>query len=329
MEASRKDLSKPDQGRGVYDFYLAPMEGVTDFWMREALTEFGQYRAAFTEFLRVSAGPLPKKAILHRLPEAIRQGCKTKSGVPVYLQILGGNPEFVAETAAVAVDLGVPGIDLNFGCPAPVVNRSDGGAALLKDLPRMQRIIEAVRRVVPEKTVRFSVKMRLGWDQIETCLEAGKRAEDAGADAITLHGRTRMQSYGPPVRWDMIERLSKTVQIPVIANGDLWSFEDVLECQKITGLQQFMIARGALAQPNLTKGFMRESVLNFYYLKRFVEITEESGVSHDFILKKLKQWGQYGVRGHRLPYFDRLKTLQSVNAFIKTYEECFFEPHSG
>ena len=141
---------------------LAPMEGVVDAVMREQLTAIGGYERCVTEFVRVSQTVLPKRVFFRYAPE-LRQGGLTSSGTPVYLQLLGSNPELVAANAARAASLGAPGIDLNFGCPANTVNRSRGGAVLLRSPKLIRSICEQVRDSVPERTP-VTAKIRLGYD---------------------------------------------------------------------------------------------------------------------------------------------------------------------
>jgi tRNA-dihydrouridine synthase C len=149
------------------------MEGVVDAVMREQLTAIGGYERCVTEFVRVSQTVLPKRVFFRYAPE-LRQGGLTPSGTPVYLQLLGSDPELMAANAARAAALGAPGIDLNFGCPAKTVNRSQGGAVLLRSPQLIRSICEQVRDSVPEHTP-VTAKIRLGYDsdeQFEEILDA-------------------------------------------------------------------------------------------------------------------------------------------------------------
>ena len=155
---------------------LAPMEGVVDHTMRELLTAVGGLDRCVTEFLRVSDRLLPPR-VFHRVCPELSGGGITTSGVPVYLQLLGGQPGPMAENAARAAELGAPGIDLNFGCPAKTVNKSDGGAIILRQPERVHRIVSAVRAAVPAE-VPVTVKTRLGFDHGEDFqVRAGARRE--------------------------------------------------------------------------------------------------------------------------------------------------------
>ena len=131
---------------------LAPMEGVIDHTMRELLTSLGSVDRCVTEFVRVSERLLPPR-VFYRLCPELRQGGTTAAGVPVYLQLLGGDPTVVAENAARAAELGAPGVDLNFGCPAKTVNKSDGGSILLREPDRVAAITAAARVAVAARTI--------------------------------------------------------------------------------------------------------------------------------------------------------------------------------
>ncbi|MCC6217880.1 MAG: tRNA-dihydrouridine synthase, partial [Aquabacterium sp.] len=140
---------------------LAPMEGLLDFTLRDALTRVGGLDRCVSEFIRVTDAVLPERAYVRVIPE-LRQGSRTSAGVPVRAQLLGSDPICLADNAAFLATLGPAGIDLNFGCPAKVVNRHGGGAALLQEPELVHRIVREVRRAVPTD-MPVSAKMRLGF----------------------------------------------------------------------------------------------------------------------------------------------------------------------
>src|SRR5687768_16120481 len=141
---------------------LAPMEGVLDFVLRDLLSEIGGFDRMVTEFVRVTERLLPASAYYKSCPE-LKTGGRTRSGTPVFVQLLGGQAGPVSENAGLAAELGAPGIDLNFGCPAKTVNRHDGGAALLKQPERVFEVTRAVRAAVPAG-IPVTAKVRLGFD---------------------------------------------------------------------------------------------------------------------------------------------------------------------
>jgi tRNA-dihydrouridine synthase C len=230
---------------------LAPMEGVIDHTMRELLTSLGGIDRCVTEFLRVSDRLLPPR-VFHRLCPELARGGTTSSGVPVYLQLLGGEAGVVAENAARGAELGAPGIDLNFGCPAKTVNRSNGGAILLRDPARVADIVAAVRRAVPAD-IPVTVKIRLGFENRERFLEIVRGIEDARADELTIHARTRKDGYRPPAYWDAIALARECVSLPLIANGEIWSADDALRCRAASGCGDLMLGRGVLCRPDLPR----------------------------------------------------------------------------
>ena len=166
------------------------------------------------------------------------------------LQLLGGDPGRMAEAAARAHELGAAAIDINFGCPAPTVNRHDGGAALLRFPHRIREIVSAVRAAVPA-AVPVSAKLRLGWDGIDAIDENAAMAAEGGAAWLTVHGRTRVAGYAPPVFWKPIGRVRERLGLPVVANGDIWTLSDFRRCREESGCIHFMLGRGALADPLL------------------------------------------------------------------------------
>ena len=228
---------------------LAPMEGVVDAVMREQLTGIGGYERCVTEFVRVSQTLLPKRVFFRYAPE-LRQGGLTPSGTPVYLQLLGSDPELMAANAARAASLGAPGIDLNFGCPAKTVNRSQGGAVLLRSPQLIRSICEQVRDSVPEHTP-VTAKMRLGYDSDEQFEEILDALSGVALSEITIHARTKRQGYRPPAHWHQLKKARLALPYPVIANGELWTPADVARCAEISGCDAFMLARGALCRPDL------------------------------------------------------------------------------
>lgn len=228
---------------------LAPMEGVVNAVMREHLTAIGGYERCVTEFVRVSQTVLPKRVFFRYAPE-LRQGGLTPSGTPVYLQLLGSSPELMAANAKVAASLGAPGIDLNFGCPAKTVNRSQGGAALLRSPQLIRSICEQVRDSVPER-IPVTAKIRLGYDSDERFEEILNVLSGVALSEITIHARTKRQGYRPPAHWHQLRPARLTLPYPVIANGELWTPADVARCAEISGCHAFMLARGALCRPDL------------------------------------------------------------------------------
>jgi tRNA-dihydrouridine synthase C len=230
---------------------LAPMEGVIDHTMRELLTSLGGLDRCVTEFVRVSDRLLPAKVFRRLCPE-LDTGGTTPYKVPVYVQILGGQAQVVAENAARAAQLGAHGVDLNFGCPAKTVNKSDGGAIILRQPERVADITAAVRRAVPEH-VPVTVKTRLGYEDQDRFLDIALGIAESGASELTVHARTKRHGYRPPAYWEEIARAREVISIPVIANGEIWSPEDARRCRQISACSDLMLGRGVLCRPDLPR----------------------------------------------------------------------------
>ena len=198
--AKRELVATRPDAEGLF-VALAPMDGVTDGSYREVMTQLFGGRSGISicvsEFVRVVRQPVTPAVFRRHCPE-LDHGGRTRAGVPVFVQLLGGEPHWMAEAAKVAVELGAPGIDLNFGCPAKTVNSSDGGATLLKQPCRVEQVTRAVREVVPD-TMPVTVKIRVGWADASGIVDIAHAAEQGGASWLTIHGRTRKQLYKPPV----------------------------------------------------------------------------------------------------------------------------------
>jgi tRNA-dihydrouridine synthase C len=228
---------------------LAPMEGLLDCVLRDILTRVGGVDHCVSEFIRVTNTVLPKRSFIRVMPELLNGG-RTPSGVPVVGQLLGSDPNCLAENAAQLASLGPAGIDLNFGCPAKVVNRHGGGAMLLDDPELIGKIVSAVRRAVPEN-MAVSAKMRLGFNDDKRAEECAMAMADAGANSIVIHARTKVDGYRPPAYWERIADVRSVVKIPITANGEIWTVDDAQRCRLISGCTDIMIGRGMVANPGL------------------------------------------------------------------------------
>lgn len=228
---------------------LAPMEGLLDFTLRDTLTQVGGIDRCVSEFIRVTGTLLPDRAFLRIVPE-LRHGGRTRAGVPVRAQLLGSDPECLADNAAKLAALGPAGIDLNFGCPAKVVNRHGGGAALLQEPELVHRIVRAVRRAVPA-TMPVSAKMRLGFDDDSRAEECAVAIAEGGAGELVVHARTKAHGYRPPAYWERIPAVKAAAGIPVVANGEIWTVADARRCREVTGCDALMLGRGIVADPGL------------------------------------------------------------------------------
>ncbi len=228
---------------------LAPMEGLLDFVLRDILTRVGGVDRCVSEFIRVTNTLLPERAFLRVVPE-LHDGGRTPAGVPVRPQLLGSDPACLADNAARVAGMGADGVDLNFGCPAKVVNRHGGGAALLQDPELLFKIVQAVRGAVPPHQI-VSAKMRLGFLDDSRAEECALALEAGGAGEIVVHARTRADAYRPPAYWNRIADIAAVVRTPLVANGEIWSVQDALKCRSQSGCHQLMLGRGMVSYPGL------------------------------------------------------------------------------
>ncbi|MGM0912968.1 MAG: tRNA dihydrouridine synthase [Pseudomonadota bacterium] len=224
------------------------MEGVIDAHTRDLLTRQPGFDWAVTEFVRVVDARLPPRVFHKHCPELQHARMMTPGGVPVQLQLLGSDPEALAANARQALRLGATGVDLNFGCPAKLVNRHDGGASLLRDPRRVYAVVAAVHEAVGQH-IPVTAKIRLGFADRRLALACGRAAQAGGARHLVVHGRTREEGYRPPAHWEWIGRIRRDLTIPVIANGDIWTLEDYWKARTLSGCRDVMLGRGALADP--------------------------------------------------------------------------------
>ncbi|WP_023639944.1 tRNA dihydrouridine(16) synthase DusC [Dickeya zeae] len=292
---------------------LAPMEGVLDSLVRELLTEVNDYDLCITEFLRVVDSRLPVKAFYRLCPE-LRHGSRTPSGTRVRVQLLGQYPQWLAENAARAVELGSWGVDLNCGCPSKLVNGSGGGATLLKDPELIYQAAKAMRDAVP-LSLPVTVKVRLGWDSGDRQFEIADAVAQAGASELVVHGRTKEDGYrAERINWAAIGEIRQRLNIPVIANGEIWDWQSAQDCMAMTGCDAVMIGRGALNVPNLSRVIKyREARMPWaevvQLLQKYVQL-EKQGDTGLYHVARIKQWLGY----LRKEYDDASELFSQIRA---------------
>jgi tRNA-dihydrouridine synthase C len=240
---------RPEAHDAMSLLLLAPMEGLLDHPLREVLTAVGGIDRCVSEFIRITDMLMPDRVFTRIVPELL-QGGRTLAGVPVRPQLLGSDPACLADNAAALAAFGPDGIDLNFGCPAKVVNRHGGGASLLQDPELLARIVEAVRRAVPAG-LPVSAKMRLGYEDASRAVECAQALAGAGASELVVHARTKADGYRPPAYWERVPAIRAAVAVPVIANGEIWTPVDAERCRRVTGCDGLMLGRGMVCDPGL------------------------------------------------------------------------------
>ncbi len=311
---------------------LAPMQGLIDPVMRHLLTRIGGYSECVTEFVRITH-TLHSRATWRRHMPEIDHGCRTPAGTPCTLQLLGSDPDNMAANALAAVKAGANKIDLNFGCPAPTVNKHQGGAILLREPERIRRIVSAVRQRLPEN-IPLTAKMRLGYEDSRLALECAQAIAQGGAAALAVHARTKTEGYRPPAHWPHIARIRQTLAIPVIANGDVFSLADYIAIRQTSGCQDVMIGRGALITPDLGRQIQRHNQGQppepagfadyLVWMRQFFELCRQQAGDTPYPVARLKQW--LGMMKPHHPQaaqlFAQLRTLttnRDVEQLLNTY----------
>ena len=227
---------------------LAPMEDVTNLPFRLIAKRIAGPGLMFTEF--VSA-----MAIHYGAVKTFRKMRIDPGERPLGIQIFGGDPEIMAETAKIAEEMGADIVDINMGCWVPKVCKTGSGAALLKDPVLAERIVDSVVKAVK---VPVTVKVRAGWDfSLFAAPDLAKRFQGAGAQMLTLHARFAKQGFEGEADWRLISALREAVQVPLIGNGDIKTPEDALRMIETTGCDGVMVGRAAISNPWVLRDIQR------------------------------------------------------------------------
>ena len=276
---------------------LAPLAGFTDLPFRSVVKQFGA-DLTFSEMISANA-------LKYHSAKTFDMIKKSPLEIPYIVQIAGSDIDVIKEAVLILNDIeGIDGIDLNCGCPVPKVVSQESGSSLLLNLPKMQKIIETIK--IHSNKRYTSAKVRLGFNA-KIPEEIAKACEEAGVDFMSIHGRTRAGAYKAEVDYEAIARAKQSVKIPVIANGDITSYEKALHVKEITGCNSLMIGRGAVGNPWI-----------FYQIKNQLLHVEKSKIL-EIVLEHyngmLEFYGQRGVSIFRKHLHTYSKGLQGASDF--------------
>ncbi len=303
---------------------LAPMAGITDPPYRQIIQDFGGLGLMFSEMI-------PSKSLFFGNKQKSTDKIQTNFNIKA-IQIAGNDPYYMAEAAKMNVVLGADIIDINFGCPVKKVIKGFAGAAIMKD-PKLAA--EIVKSVVKAIKVPVTVKMRMGWDYDNlNAPEIALICQDCGASMVTIHGRTRSQLYEGKANWSFISKVKNLVKIPVIANGDIKTTEDVKNCLKMSQADGIMIGRGIYGKPWLFKQIQSELNKQEYTIPSGIALKnviikhldlaleyygETTGLSN---MKKHLAWYSAGMQGSN----DFRKCINQTRNFktIRNFIDDFF-----
>ncbi|MGB5961307.1 MAG: tRNA dihydrouridine synthase DusB [Coleofasciculaceae cyanobacterium] len=262
----------------------SPLSGVTDLVFRRLVRRYAPESMLYTEMVNATG--------LHYVKELPKIMEVDPNERPISIQLFDCRPDFLAEAAIMAVKEGADTIDINMGCPVNKITKNGGGSSLLREPEIAEAIVRAVVKAI---NVPVTVKTRLGWTDKEiNILDFAKRMEDAGAQMITVHGRTRSQGYNGNAKWEWIAKVKEILSIPVIANGDIFSVEAAVKCLEQTGADGVMCSRGTLGYPFLVGEVD-------YFLKTGQELTPPTPVERLECAREHLQalWEYKGDRGIR------------------------------
>ena len=319
-----------DFGRGVF---LAPMAGITDEPFRALCKRYGA-DGVCTEMIssRALCYDDSKTKLLAKISKKER---------PCALQIFGNDPEIMARAAVIALQFEPDVIDINMGCPAPKIAGNGDGCALMKDVRLVYDIVREVKAATADSGVLLTVKMRSGFSAAgKNAVEVAENCEKAGADAVTVHGRTRDQMYSPPVDLDIIRDVKKSVGIPVIGNGDVTDGESAKRMMEYTGCDGVMVGRGALGNPYIFSEIKcalegkqyerpsREQIASDItgHITALVEYKGEYTGSRE--ARKHVAWYIKGLKG-AAAYRDAVNKAESLKEVLEVVNAAFFGEENG
>lgn len=306
---------------------LSPMADMTDSPFCRIVRRFGDH-ILFREMVS-------SEALVRGSEKTLDMARYHPEEAPIVQQIFGKNPDVMAEAARMVEEKTSPqGIDINMGCPVYKLTSDFNGAALMKEPEVAAEMVQKMKAAIK---VPLTAKMRLGWDDPKTCLDFAPRMEDAGAELITIHGRTKAQGYSGVADWEMVGRVKKRLSVPLLVNGDIHAPEDAVRAMEISGADGILVARGALGAPwklaqmqeLLTTGKVETEITDELFYQTILDHTklmiEQEGERGVILMRKHFSWyfkGRHGakeIRG-KLVRATTLEEVEEILAWAKTLE---------
>lgn len=323
------------EGKGRWPFdgtsVLAPMEGITHPAFRQVMVDMGGLGLVCTEFVRITATPMGKKQVARTVVKA--------GSVPLSVQVMGNDALRMGEAAQLVEHAGADVVDINLGCPMPRIVRKGVGAAMLKDLDLLQKVLLHMRA---NTKGLLSAKIRAGFDDSENVLQTARVVAECGVDYIAVHPRRRCDFYRGVADWRIIALLKQHLSIPVVGNGDVWYASAALRMQTETGCDAVMIGRPALRNPWIfqqiaslranERPFHPSGADLFQYLhtliRHYERIFEGRKLGLVGPLKEMLTWHARAIPNGRALISDLLR-LQSVDEILRQVEPllCPLQPH--
>jgi nifR3 family TIM-barrel protein len=308
---------------------LAPMAGVTDTVFRRFIRNLGGCGLIMTEF--TSSHGVSASLRARKPTKTLKYLAFDPEEHPISAQLFGADPAVMSDAARVCQDLGFDILDINFGCPVSKVVKCNGGSALLRDLPLVERLLREVRKAI---AIPFTMKYRAGWNEDElVTVRMAKLAEECGLQAVALHPRTREQGFAGKADWRRIAEVKAAVKIPVIGNGDVFTPEDAVRMVRETNCDAVMIGRAASANPWIfrqiaqyleTGAYDQPSEHDRYdmmrrYYAMLMERNERDTVG------KMKQFATYFTHGvrHGAELRASIHRAQEASAIVGLVDEFF------
>ena len=300
------------------------MEGVTNAAVREVLASYGPIGLVCTEFVRISGDRIS--------PSYLRRQVEKLQTVPLSVQVMGNDPELMAEAGAVVARAGADVVDLNLGCPTACAARKNVGAALLKQPELLARLLGTMRRGVPGL---LSAKLRAGFDTTDDAVSNARLVQDNGLDYLAVHPRRRVDHYRGTADWRIVTRIKQELSIPVVGNGDIWYAQSALQMFEETGCDAVMLGRPALRNPwifrqidELLTGREPYRPTGVDLARHFLRLSDALGSREPGAcnpLGPLKEQLGYLCRSVRdgVALQRRLQRLTTLELFLEATEEAF------